>query len=427
MPSELMKSGILKGISAVIIGCAFVVAGFDPLLADDTRTNSPAAELVAIASLPADTLVPGPTSGQFINPEDKATNFTGPPYPDAQPVQGFSAIIDEGDGHFLVLVDNGYGTRANSADFVLALYRIRPEFKTAAGGRGLIHIESRIPFRDPVLLLPFPRVADSAHYPGSELTVPEGLRQRAWLTGADIDPESVHRLEGGHYWVGDEFGPWLLHFGRSGRLLAAPFAVPGYHSPDNPLGGETATVVRSGGFEGMALDRDKGILYPMLEKALPGKPGILEIFAFDIDQEKFLPFEQPAAVMRYPLDEGAHAVGAFQYLGGGAFLTVERDSEQGSNARIKRIYRVRQGVVNEQGLLRKELLVDLLNISDPANLSGASVNGRYAFAYQTIESLLILDGGRLGVLNDNNFPFGNGPDGEDAEDTVFAIIRVPGL
>jgi len=401
--------------------------GLSPLLADDARTDTPAAELVAIASLPADTLVPGPTSGQFINPEDKATNFTGPPYPDAQPVQGFSAIIDEGDGHFLVLADNGYGTRATSADFVLALYRIRPEFKTAAGGSGVIHIESRIPFRDPGSLLPFSRVADSAHYPGSELTVPEGLRQRAWLTGADLDPESVHRLEGGHYWVGDEFGPWLLHFGRSGRLLAAPFSVPGYHSPDNPLGGETATVVRSGGFEGMALDREKGILYPMLEKALPGKPGILEIFAFDIAQEKFLPVEQPAAVMLYPLDEGARAVGAFQYLGGGAFLAVERDGEQGSNARIKRIYRVQQGVVDEQGLLRKELLVDLLDISDPENLSGASVNGRYAFAYQTIESLLVLDGDRLGVLNDNNFPFGNGPDGEDAEDTVFAIIRVPGL
>jgi hypothetical protein len=428
MPSELLTPGVRKGISIAILGCVFMVMRVDPIPADDALASPPIAELVAIASLPADTLVPGPTSGQFIDPQDKATNFIGPPYPDAQPVQGFSAIIDEGDGYYLVLPDNGYGTRSNSADFVLALYRIRPEFKTVAGGSGLIHIESRIPFRDPGSLLPFPRVADSAHYPGAEhIPVPEGLRQRAWLTGADLDPESVHRLEGGHYWVGDEFGPWLLHFGRSGRLLAAPFAIPGYHSPDNPLGREAASVVRSGGFEGMALDRDKGILYPMLEKALPGKPGILEIFAFDIDQEKFLPLEQPAALMRYPLDEGAHAAGAFQYLGEGAFLAIERDGEQGAKARIKRIYRVQQGVVDEQGLLRKELLVDLLNISDPANLSGASINGKYAFAYQTIESLLVLEGGRLGVLNDNNFPFGNGPDGEDAEDTVFAIIRVSGL
>ena len=204
--------------------------------ADDNLAAAPAAELVAIARLPADTLVPGHTSGQFINPEDKATNFTGPPYPDAQPVQGFSAIVEEGNGRYLVLADNGYGTRANSPDFMLALYRIRPEFKTAAGGPGIIHIESRINLRDPGALLPFPKVADAGHYPGNPgLAVPAGVKQRAWLTGADLDPESLQRLEGGHYWIGDEFGPWLLQFGRSGRLLSAPFAVPGLHSPDNPL------------------------------------------------------------------------------------------------------------------------------------------------------------------------------------------------
>ena len=189
----------------------------------------------------------------------------------------------------------------------------------------------------------------------------------------------------------------------------------------------TLTVARSGGFEGMALDRANGVLYPMLEKALNDEPGILQIFAFEIATQKFLPAEEPAAVMRYRLDEGAHAVGAFQYLGGGAFLTIERDGEQGDAARIKRIYRVVQGQVDEQGLLRKELLVDLLQIDDPGNLSGAAVDGVYAFAYNTIESLLILGDDRIGVLNDNNFPFGNGPDGKDAEDTVFAVIRAPAL
>ena len=30
--------------------------------------------------------------------------------------------------------DNGYGAKTNSGDFLLRLYRIRPDFKTAAGG-----------------------------------------------------------------------------------------------------------------------------------------------------------------------------------------------------------------------------------------------------------------------------------------------------
>lgn len=131
--------------------------------------------------------------------------------------------------------------------------------------------------------------------------------------------------------------------------------------------------------------------------------------------------------MRYPLDEGAHAVGAFQYLGNDEFLTIERDGEQGAAARIKRIYRVKLGEVNEQGLLRKELLADLLQIRDSENLSGEAQNDVYTYAFETIESLLIMGPDRLGIVNDNNFPFGNGPDGSDSEETVFAVIRVPGL
>jgi len=407
--------------------CGLAALLASPALLADITTPSPA-ELVAIARLPADTLVPGPTSGQLLDPEQKATNFVGPPYPDAQPVQGISAIVDEGDGRYLALLDNGFGSKSNSPDFVLSIYRIRPEFRTAEGGSGVIHIESRIVLRDPDRRLPYPRVVDAPHYPGSDsIPVAPDMVQRAWLTGADLDPESLQRLEGGHYWIGDEFGPYLLHFGRSGKLLEAPLAVPGFRSEDNVTVAGTARVARSGGFEGMALDREAGVLYPMLEKALLDDPGVLEIFAFDLGRKQFLPVEAPAPVMRYKLDDGAHSVGAFQYLGNGEFLTIERDRGQGATALIKRIYRVKQGVTDAEGMLQKELLVDLLQISDPGNLSGAAVDGVYAFAFETIESLVIMGQDRLGVVNDNNFPFGSGPDGADAEETVFAVIRVPGL
>ncbi len=394
------------------------------VLADEA---APMAELVAIARLPADTLVPGMTSGQFLDPNEKAANFIGPPYPDAQPVQGISAIVDEGNGQYLALLDNGFGTKANSPDFVLTIYRIRPDFKTAEGGPGVIHIDSRIILRDSDRQLPYPRVSDAATYPGSALAVPAEMRQRNWLAGGDLDPESLQRLEGGHYWIGDEFGPFLLHFGRSGKLQEPPFAVPGYHSEDNPMADGMPTAQRSSGFEGMALDSERGVLYPMLEKAMADAPGVLEIFAFDLNLRQFLPAGQPAAVMRYPLDDGAHAVGAFQYLGDGSFLTIERDDGQGLTARVKRIYKVQQGVTDESGLLRKQLLVDLLHISDAQNLSGVAQDGVYAFAYQTIESLVVMGPDLLGVVNDNNFPFGNGPDGTDAEETVFAVVQVPGL
>ena len=47
------------------------------------------------------------------------------------------------------------------------------------------------------------------------------------LTGGDIDPESIQRGRRGDLWVGDEFGPWILHFDADGRLLEPPIALPG--------------------------------------------------------------------------------------------------------------------------------------------------------------------------------------------------------
>ena len=41
------------------------------------------------------------------------------------------------------------------------------------------------------------------------------------LTGADIDPESIQRDRHGDLWVGDEFGPWILHFDADGPSARA--------------------------------------------------------------------------------------------------------------------------------------------------------------------------------------------------------------
>ena len=81
-----------------------------------------AATLTAYAVLPADTFVPGPTSGQEI----KAANGRQPPFVNKQPVQGFSALVKGGDGSFFVLSDNGFGARDNSSDYLLGVYHIVP-------------------------------------------------------------------------------------------------------------------------------------------------------------------------------------------------------------------------------------------------------------------------------------------------------------
>ena len=90
--------------------------------------------------------------------------------------------------------DNGYGAKENSADFLLRVYKLKPDFETGRGGSGSVSVGEFLQLRDPDGKVPFP------------ITRPDRM-----LTGADFDIESVRRDRDGGFWFGDEFGPWLLH------------------------------------------------------------------------------------------------------------------------------------------------------------------------------------------------------------------------
>ena len=197
--------------SAVTVGLLIAVAPASAETVDHVT-------LAGRAVLPAATVAPGPPAGTLLPPGV----FGGITFPlPSQPVQGFSSIIDGRDpGEYLAMPDNGFGAKANSADFLIRAYYIRPEFKTAQGGTGSVAVGDYISFRDPGHHIGFPIVNENS---------PERL-----LTGGDIDPESLQRDHNGDLWVGDEFGPWILHFSADGVLLDPPFPIPGVRSPNNP-------------------------------------------------------------------------------------------------------------------------------------------------------------------------------------------------
>ncbi len=196
--------------------------------------ETPIVTLKGFASLPADTFASGPQSGKAIT-----GNLNGKtiPFP-SQPVQGFSGVQVADGNSFWYLADNGYGAKDNSADFLLRLYRLDPSFQGyEAGGDGSVKVLNFVQFSDPDKKVPFNIVNQ---------TTSDRL-----LTGADFDLESFTIAKDGTFWVGDEFGPFLLHFDASGKLLDAPISTPNpAASMLKTLGGKTPIVIGHRGASG---------------------------------------------------------------------------------------------------------------------------------------------------------------------------------
>jgi glycerophosphoryl diester phosphodiesterase len=187
----------------------------------------PKVELVGYASLPADTFSDGPPSGA-----DVSANGRSGPFP-TQPVQGFSGVQFANNNSFYFLSDNGYGSKDNSADFLLRINRLDPNFKGTENGDGSVKVLDYIQLSDPNQKVPFG-------------IVNEGTNER-FLTGADFDVESFVFDKDGTIWIGDEFGPYLLHFDATGKLLEAPIATPDRFKT---LDGEAPKVIGHRGASG---------------------------------------------------------------------------------------------------------------------------------------------------------------------------------
>ena len=380
--------------------------------------SASAQTLERFASLPADTFAPGPTSGQLIPPPPPNGRF--PPFVNRQPIQGFSSVLGAAGGDVLVMPDNGFGAKDNSPDYVLRVYRVTPDFRTRRGGSGTVQVQSYITLHDPDRKIDFPIVASGELYPGSPYPVDEDIRRYRWLTGGDFDIESVREARDGTLWFGDEFGPFLIHTDATGKVLEAPYRLPGVQSPQNPfLGTATPTLPRSKGFEGMAVSANGRMLYPMLEGAL----------TTDADQRRLIVNEFDTLERRYTgrqwyyrLDRPAHAIGDLTAVENGLFLVIERDNGQGAAAAYKKIFIVDFDHLDADGHLYKNEVADLLRIEDPDAIGGAGPT--FTFPFQTIESVMPIGAQRLLVLNDNNYPFSSARTFGEPDANEMIVIRL---
>ncbi len=195
-------------------------------------------ELKGFASLPADTFAEGtPAGGDNGNGEPIDANGRTGPFP-GQPVQGFSGVqfAPDGDGAFWFLSDNGFGGQDNSTDYLLRLYQVDPNFAGIENGDASVEIQGFIQLADPDNLIPFDIVNEDS--------------EDRLLTGGDFDIESFVIDDSGDIWVGDEFGPYLLHFDSTGRLLEEPIPTPNITNL-NTLNGQDPLVIGHRGASGV--------------------------------------------------------------------------------------------------------------------------------------------------------------------------------
>jgi hypothetical protein len=317
---------------------------------------------------------------------------------------------------------------------LLRLYGVTPDFKTASGGNGTVSAAnyatgaamagfggaSRITLADPDRRLGFTLQADLTHYYGNAANplVDASIKSGRLLTGADLDIESMRQDKNGNLWFGDEFGPFLVKTDASGKVLRSEIGLPGVMAPQNPyLGGGTANVGGSGGFEGMAINRAGDKLYTLLEKTVTGDPAkSLRINAFNIDTESY-----SADSFLYALDAQGTAIGDMTAINDHEFLVIERNGGTAtSGTPFKKIFRIDLNAVDGNGFVAKSEVVDLMNIADPHDLNGDG-STTFTFPFVTIEDVLVLDANTLLVINDNNYP-GTGGRGAFSDNTEFLRI-----
>jgi glycerophosphoryl diester phosphodiesterase len=378
--------------------------------------------LTGRAVLPVETYAPGPPAGAAVptatNDPDGDGVINGIRFPTpSQPVEGFSGIVDGRHGEILAMADNGFGSKANSKDFHIRAYVLRPDFKTAHRGTGTVEVGSYIEFTDPDDLIGF-RIEH------------EGVDRV--LTGADIDPESLQQAPDGTLWVGDEFGPWVLHFSAAGELLHAPYRLPGaLYSPNNPTVPQTtpptSPVANSRGIEAMAMTPDGRTMYVVLEGAVVGDSGnTRRVYEFDVREGRFT--EQR---WTYLVDADNHLVADAQALNRHRLLLIERDAGLGVNALFRSVFEVDLRDVDGEGtLLHKTEVVDLAAIPDPDGISLPPIHGGdvglgdpFRVTCESIEALRILSPHRLLLGCDNNFP-NTGRNPALADDNELITVRI---
>lgn len=216
-----------------------------------------------------------------------------------------------------------------------------------------------------------------------------------------IDPEGIC-VQGGHFWLVEEYGPSLLKFRPDGTLVKR--FVPQGFAPSYPsfvqelFPSEFLRRKENRGFEGLTCSATK--LYAVLQSPLPGEGTNIRIVEIDPASETV------SRTMNYPLESRqTDKIGDIAIHGNELYLIEQNDKE----------HFVFSIPLQENLPVRKRLVVDL-------------VKAGFDFA-EKVEGLAVLPTGEIMVVNDNDFGLSGEitPDGtpviDPSKKTVLGVLR----
>ena len=339
-----------------------------------------------------------------------------------------------------MLTDNGFGSKINSYDALLMVHNMKVDWAQGSVARNKTTF-----LRDPDRKVPF-------------MIVNENTKER-YLTGTDFDVESI-QIVNDEWWIGDEFGPYVLRTDASGKVLGmieTKVCERDYRGPDHYLNarlpnypGDTAfNVRRSGGFEPMAKSIDGSKLYPMFEWPLwdqqtkaqetyNGK-SVTRILELDVASQKYTGKE-----WKYVMEEPGNVVSDFQMLDTNTGLVIERDDNtEGATpacpgeprvdcftrpAKLKRIYKIDLSQANADGVVKKVAYIDLTKISNPKRLAKRGPNeANFVLPHLGPEGIAVVDSKHIVVVNDNNFPYSSGREIGKPDDNELTLLDISAL
>ncbi|MEV7085106.1 esterase-like activity of phytase family protein [Streptomyces sp. NPDC093085] len=237
---------------------------------------------------------------------------------------------------FYGITDRGPNVDGPNGEKVLPL----PGFTPAIGRFRLVGTKA-------VLVKSIPmRAADGTPYNGHVSTEANTGETLTDLAGNELpaspygyDPEGLVALKDGTFWISDEYGPYITHFGADGRAIErlSPF--------DGTLPAELANRVPNRGMEGLTITPDGRTLVGMMQSALQQPDLPKGVAAKNVTALRIVTYDLRTHATRqyvYLLDnpkKNAGAVSEITALSATTFLVDERDGAMQPGG-FKKLYKI---------------------------------------------------------------------------------------